>query len=201
MVALTAILSASGASAADDEPAVIDPLADGELSSGAELAGSVRALELTGSVRPLEPEVRRLEPEVRRLEPGVRELRTEEREGTATTVTISTDVLFAFDSAELTRAAHHAVEDVAARIAETDGDIKVVGHTDAIGSREYNQHLSEQRAAAVAGLLREQLGEDRTIAAAGRNFSDPLEPERVGEEDNPEGRARNRRVEITFEET
>lgn len=183
---VTAALPAA-AQTTDDEPSVIDPLADGEPPpSRADLAGSVRALELAGSVR--------------RLEPQVRELRTEERDGEQTTVTISADVLFEFDSADLNEPARRIVEDLAARIAASDGEVAVVGHTDAIGTQAYNQQLSEQRAEAVAGILRTFLDEDRRVTTEGRNFSEPVAPEQVGGEDSPEARARNRRVEVTFAE-
>lgn len=191
-----AAVAPATAQTAEEDPSVIDPLADGEPPpTRADLAGSVRALESSGSVRALE-----LPGSVRRLEPQVRELRTEEREGQQTTVTISADVLFAFDSAELSEPARRIVEDLAARIAATDGGVAVVGHTDAIGTREYNQQLSEQRAEAVAVVLRDSLDEAQRVTVEGRNFSEPVAPEQVGGEDNPEGRARNRRVEIIFDE-
>ncbi len=80
--------------------------------------------------------VRLLDPQVRRLDPEVRELRIEERAGDQTTVTISTDVLFAFDSAELTPSAVAVMDDLAARVAGAGvgGDVLVVGHTDGIGT-------------------------------------------------------------------
>jgi OmpA-OmpF porin, OOP family len=144
--------------------------------------------------------VRVLDPVVRSLEPVVRELQTEERTGTDTTVTISSDVLFAFDSAELADTAARVVGDLATRIASTDAGVTVVGHTDGVGTLEYNQDLSERRAVAVAEAIRAELGDGRTIATEGRNFSEPVAPETVGGGDDPAGRARNRRVEITFEE-
>jgi outer membrane protein OmpA-like peptidoglycan-associated protein len=156
-----------------------------------------------GTVRSLDLEVRDLDLDVRSLELQVRELRTEERAGARTTVTISTDVLFDFDSAELTPSAVAVVEDLAARIAGAGGaaDVLVVGHTDGIGSREYNQGLSERRAAAVAAVLGDRLGAGRNIITEGRNFSEPVAPETANGEDDPEARARNRRVEISFDET
>lgn len=192
--ALTTVPPAA-AQTSEEEPSVVDPLADGEPPpSSADLASSVRALQVSGSVSALE-----LSGSVRRLEPEVRELRTEEREGRRTTVTVNADVLFEFGSAQLNEPASRIVEGLAERIAATDSDVAVVGHTDAIGTRESNQQLSEQRAEAVAAVLRELLGGSRTVITEGRNFSEPVAPEQVGGEDNPEGRARNRRVEIIFE--
>lgn len=180
-----AVLTMAGPALAQDaEPTVTDPLEGQAPPSASDLQGSVRVLE----------------PVVRTLEPVVRDLQTEEQEGERTTVTISTDVLFAFDSAELTPTANEVVSDLAERIAATDSDVLVVGHTDGIGTREYNQRLSEQRAAAVAEVLRNQLDDRRDIATEGRNFSEPIAEETINGEDNPQGRARNRRVEISFEE-
>jgi OOP family OmpA-OmpF porin len=161
---------------------------------------SVPSEALAGSVRDLAPAVRDLVPRVRDLVPSVRELRTEEREGQRTTVTISADVLFDFDSADLTPAAQRVVDELVGRVRATDSAVLVVGHTDGIGTLAYNQDLSERRAAAVADRLRAGLGDGRTFTVEGRNFSQPIAPEMVNGEDSPEGRARNRRVEIAFDE-
>jgi outer membrane protein OmpA-like peptidoglycan-associated protein len=177
---------AAPAVAGETAPTVIDPFHGGTPPAG--------QVDLTGSVRPLELVVRR-------LEPAVRELRIEEQEGDRTTVTISTDVLFAFDSAKLTPAARDVVAELAGRIAGTDSDVAVVGHTDSIGTRRYNQRLSERRAEAVARVLRDRIDDGRTITTEGRNFSEPIAEETVNGEDDPEGRARNRRVEISFDES
>jgi OmpA-OmpF porin, OOP family len=176
---------ATPAGAEKTEPTVIDPFHGRTPPPG--------QVDLTGSVRPLELVVRQ-------LEPVVRELQIEERQGERTTVTISTDVLFAFDSAKLADAATDVVSELAGRIAATDSDVTVVGHTDGIGTRRYNQRLSEQRAEAVARVLRDRLDDGRAITTEGRNFSEPVAEETINGEDNPEGRARNRRVEISFDE-
>lgn len=186
-IAVAGALVAPAPAGAQDE-AVIDPLADGTAPPArSELAGSIRVLE----------------PTVRLLVPTVRELRTEARTGDQTTVTISTDVLLDFDSAELTPPAVAVIDDLAARIAGAGGagGVLVVGHTDGIGSLEYNQDLSERRAAAVATVLEGSLGAGRDITTEGRNFSEPVAPETVGGEDDPGGRAQNRRVEISFDES
>lgn len=179
------LLGVAGPALAQDSGATfVDPLEDGQVPADLDVAGSVRLLE----------------PSVYLLEPVVRELQTEEREGERTTVTISSDVLFDFDSADLTSSAEQVVSELAGRIAGTDSDVRVVGHTDSIGSRDYNQRLSERRAEAVADALEQELGDGRAIATEGRNFSEPIAAETVDGQDDPSGRARNRRVEITFDE-
>lgn len=80
--------------------------------------------------------------------------------------------------------------------AET-GPIKVIGHTDdtpLVGTRyTSNFALSADRAKAVAALLRRSLLQPDRITAEGKGADAPLEPN-----DTPEGRAKNRRIEIVI---
>jgi outer membrane protein OmpA-like peptidoglycan-associated protein len=121
-----------------------------------------------------------------------RDLAPETVEGDTTTMAVSADVLFAFASAELTERAERTIRDLAARI-DGDGPITVVGHTDSVGPDAVNQPLSEDRAAAVAAVLADELGDDREITTEGRGASDPA----VRETDD-ESAALNRRVEISY---
>jgi len=80
-------------------------------------------------------------------------------------------------------------------------DIPVVieGHTDSVGSEEYNLNLSQQRAEAVYDyLVQRNISSDR-LHKKGHAFFKPLAPN-VTEDgrDNPEGRAKNRRAEIQW---
>jgi OOP family OmpA-OmpF porin len=150
-----------------------------------------------GTVRILQPRVRVLDPTVRRLDPKVRSLRTETVDAAGTTVTISSDVLFDFDSADLTAAARKVVDDTAQRLRGTTGRLTVVGHTDGVGTPQYNQGLSEARARAVADQIRTAPGPARTVATSGRAATQPVAPEIVDGHDDPAGRALNRRVVIT----
>jgi len=80
-------------------------------------------------------------------------------------------------------------------------DIPVVieGHTDSIGSEEYNLNLSQQRAEAVYNYLVERNISSDRLHKKGHAFFKPLAPN-VTEDgrDNPEGRAKNRRAEIQW---
>lgn len=70
--------------------------------------------------------------------------------------------------------------------------VEIQGHTDNIGSDEYNQRLSEQRAWAVVNYLVQQMGVDPSrLIARGYGESMPK-----ASNDTPEGRALNRRVEF-----
>ena len=67
--------------------------------------------------------------------------------------------------------------------------------TDAKGSDDYNQTLSERRANAVLAALRER-GAAAQASARGLGETQPVAPNEVGGKDNPGGRQLNRRVEI-----
>lgn len=177
VAAVTAGALLAAASPADD---VYDPLADGEVPSASEIADSVE---------PLEPEVVPIE----LGEP--RSLREDRTDGERSTVVLSTDVLFAFDSAELSERAERIVTDLADELRGATGNVEVVGHTDSVGTDDYNQDLSERRAEAVADVLSTELGDGVEIVTGGRSFHEPVAEESEGD---PAAAARNRRVEITF---
>lgn len=113
-------------------------------------------------------------------------------------ITLGADVLFAFDSAELTAEATAAIDLVAQRLAEREpGTVTVVGHTDDQGDDAYNQDLSQQRAQAVADALGGQVdAQDYPLDVEGRGETEPL-VSGSSEED----RARNRRVVVTLVST
>jgi outer membrane protein OmpA-like peptidoglycan-associated protein len=69
--------------------------------------------------------------------------------------------------------------------------LQIEGHTDSVGSDEFNQRLSEQRADSVRDFLAEQGVPASSITARGFGKTEP-----VASNDTPEGRQRNRRVEI-----
>jgi outer membrane protein OmpA-like peptidoglycan-associated protein len=69
--------------------------------------------------------------------------------------------------------------------------LDVEGHTDSVGSDEYNQSLSEKRAEAVRAYLTQQGVPPDSISAAGFGKARP-----VATNDTAEGRQLNRRVEL-----
>ena len=102
------------------------------------------------------------------------------------------EVLFAFDSAELTEAARARLRDVGGRLQGADViEIKVQGHTDSVGSDAYNQGLSERRARSVADFLVAQGVPASKLSTEGFGESRP-----VADNATDAGRAQNRRVEI-----
>lgn len=107
-------------------------------------------------------------------------------------VTLSSEVNFAFDSSELTRQAEVTLDEVARRLREhTDVRVRIEGHTDSVGSAQYNQGLSERRADSVRDYLMSQGISGERIMAVGYGEQRP-----VATNDTDEGRALNRRVEI-----
>jgi outer membrane protein OmpA-like peptidoglycan-associated protein len=117
----------------------------------------------------------------------------------STIVELPSDTLFAFDKADLTPQALQTLPKVADLIRRAGaGDIVIAGHTDALGSDDYNLALSKRRAEAVRNwFVKEQIAPaDRfQIDAVGK--ARPIAPNAKADgSDNPAGRAQNRRVEI-----
>lgn len=111
-------------------------------------------------------------------------------------VELPSDVLFDFDKATLRPDGEASLVKTADLIASyPDAPLAVQGHSDGKGSQAYNLPLSERRARAVADWLKERTG--RTPEAKGYGELKPIEANtRADGSDNPEGRQRNRRVEI-----
>ena len=102
-------------------------------------------------------------------------------------------VNFAFDSADLTTDARITLDELASALRGPRLEGKsfiLAGHTDAVGTADYNQSLSERRAKAVRDYLVSpgQVSPDR-LKAEGWGFSRPMNA------DDPKA-AENRRVEV-----
>lgn len=103
-------------------------------------------------------------------------------------------VLFDFDKAEIRDSGEEKLKEVVNSLEKRhpDGEVAVRGYTDAIGSKDYNKELAEERAEAVADFIRENADvskEDITVLAKG-------EKNPVASNETAEGRQENRRVEI-----
>jgi outer membrane protein OmpA-like peptidoglycan-associated protein len=107
------------------------------------------------------------------------------------------DVLFKSGSYELLPGARERLAKVSGIVLAYPGlRLAVEGHTDSIGSDEYNRKLSEQRANAVRDYLIQQAIHTDAITAAGFGKGEP-----VASNDTPEGRQQNRRVELVVSGT
>ena len=90
-------------------------------------------------------------------------------------LTLSTDVLFDFNSATLKDSGKARLDQMIAEIKDADVDeIIAVGHADRIASEQYNQKLSEQRAQAVRDYLSSQGAKGRAITAEGKGELEPV---------------------------
>ncbi|MEQ9619177.1 MAG: OmpA family protein [Deltaproteobacteria bacterium] len=121
---------------------------------------------------------------------------------TEITIELSGDILFDFDKWDIREEAEPTLGNVA-EVINRYGDSKVIveGHTDSKGSDSYNQELSQKRADSVKSWL-VKFGEvdEARVTTEGRGESEPVAPNSDSDgSDNPEGRQKNRRVEITVE--
>lgn len=105
------------------------------------------------------------------------------------------DVLFEFGSDRLTSGAVATAREIASVVQDSPGrHIAVEGHTDSVGTLEYNQRLSEDRAHAVASqLVAEGISRGR-ISTRGYGETKP-----IASNGSDSGRQRNRRVEVIIE--
>lgn len=102
------------------------------------------------------------------------------------------NVLFAFNKYELKPEAREKLAKVSGiLLAYPDLKLQVEGYTDNIGSDEYNQKLSEERAGAVSDYLVAQGVQQGNITAQGYGKSDP-----IADNSAANGRAQNRRVQL-----
>jgi OOP family OmpA-OmpF porin len=118
---------------------------------------------------------------------------------TVTAASLGADAFFDFDRSELKPEGRARIEQLVRDMAQVNvQSVDIVGHTDSIGTEEYNQALSERRAQSTADYMADQ-GIDRgLIATRGMGELQPVAPNRNPDgSDNPEGRAQNRRVDIT----
>ena len=120
---------------------------------------------------------------------------------TETRIELPADILFDFDKADIRPAAAPALKQAAEIIRKgARGTVTVEGHTDSKGSAGYNQKLSERRSASVQKWLVEREGLRGTrFQSKGFGAARPVAPNTKPDgADDPEGRQKNRRVEIVF---
>jgi outer membrane protein OmpA-like peptidoglycan-associated protein len=113
-------------------------------------------------------------------------------------INLSADVLFDFDKWDLRPEAGPALEKVLAVLqGYPKAAVVIEGHTDGKGNDQYNQRLSERRAESVRAWLA-QHGSGAAITTRGWGKARPVAPNtKPNGTDDPEGRQKNRRVEIT----
>jgi len=117
-------------------------------------------------------------------------------------IELAADVLFDFDKADIRQDAASALHQVADIVRDKGKGraVRVEGHTDGKGSDAYNQKLSERRAQSVKQWLAQKEGLDGAkLAPQGFGARKPIAPNKKPDgSDDPEGRQKNRRVEIVL---
>ncbi len=117
------------------------------------------------------------------------------RNGNDITLNMPGNVTFQSNSSDLRPDFFKVLNSVALVLKEYDKTIlEVAGHTDNTGSAQYNQALSERRAASVAQYLTSQSVNSQRVITVGAGETHP-----VATNATPEGRQANRRVELTLE--
>jgi outer membrane protein OmpA-like peptidoglycan-associated protein len=116
------------------------------------------------------------------------------RMGDNITLNMPSNITFALNSSDLNGQFFSALDGVSLVLKEYDKTvIEVAGHTDSSGSDQYNQSLSERRAQAVAGYLSSHGVKSQRLITVGAGEGHP-----VASNDSEQGRAANRRVELTI---
>ncbi|RME68940.1 MAG: cell envelope biogenesis protein OmpA [Alphaproteobacteria bacterium] len=116
------------------------------------------------------------------------------RVGDNIVLNMPSNITFDVDRADVKPQFYDVLNSVALVLKEFEKTyIDVVGHTDSTGSDAYNQDLSMHRAAAVANYLIAQNVQGERFLIRGMGESAP-----IAANDTAEGRALNRRVEITL---
>jgi len=110
----------------------------------------------------------------------------------ASKVTFAADAFFDFDKYVLKPEGRAKLDDLVSKIKDVNLEVIIaVGHTDCIGTKEYNQKLSVRRAEAVKAYLVSKGIEKNRVYTEGKGKTQPIADNRTAE-----GRAKNRRVEI-----
>lgn len=112
-------------------------------------------------------------------------------------ITLSADTYFDFDKSNLKPEGKQAIQQLAQDLNSRGANVQkitVVGNTDSKGTDAYNQKLSERRAAAVGNYMIENGVPASLIEAYGNGERNP-----VADNATAEGRAQNRRVDISVD--
>lgn len=180
MVGFVVFVSASAGAASQAEPGTPEDLPE---PTSAQLSSSVHEW-VPNNVKQWDPEN------------SVTDLVTESEEGSDSVITLSSDILFEFGSSKIPDNAAKAVAKTLEGVPD-GAHVKIDGYTDSVGNDSANQKLSQKRAKAVADVV-EEARSDLHLSVEGHGKDDPVADNEKDGEDNPEGRAKNRRVEMTY---
>ena len=120
-------------------------------------------------------------------------------------IELAADVLFDFDKSTLRPTARDALKQAASIIRDNakHSTVRIDGYTDAKGSDPYNQRLSDRRAASVRNWFVTNEGlKGVKFVTKGFGAKNPVAPNTKPDgSDDPDGRQKNRRVEITVKKS
>lgn len=119
---------------------------------------------------------------------------TIERVGEGMVVTFASGLLYDFDSDAIRPEAATNLRNLAASLNHyPNTELLIVGHTDALGSTQYNQDLSARRATSASWYLSQQSVGATRMHASGRGELEPL-----ASNETEAGRQINRRIEVAI---
>jgi outer membrane protein OmpA-like peptidoglycan-associated protein len=183
--------TAQGAGIGAVAGAVIGQIAGRNAAAGAAIGGIAGAI--AGNVWSTKMEAQRQAMEQATQGTGVDVVRTPDNQ---LKLNIPNDISFATGSAAIKPELRTVLTQFAKGLTENPGTlVKVIGHTDNVGSDESNQRLSVARADSVRDFI-----DDRGVAKGRIEIVGRGEREPVASNDSAEGRAQNRRVEIFLRE-
>lgn len=110
------------------------------------------------------------------------------------TIVIQADALFDFDKSVVRPDGKRSIDAALSKLNGMDLEMVIAtGHTDSIGTKAYNQRLSERRAAAVKQYLETKGMSGSKITTIGKGETQPVATNKTAA-----GRQKNRRVDIEF---
>lgn len=116
-------------------------------------------------------------------------------------VTVVGDALFDFNKSDLRSDAEVTLAAAGPEISKAGGHkVTIIGHTDAVGGDAYNDRLSEARAKTVRDWLASHAFVPTSTAIKGMGERQPIAANTKPDgSDDPEGRQKNRRVEVDID--
>jgi len=184
--------------ALDEEEITIPPEAHQKAIEALKALGPERgSLKLTYKVLTIEGITKGLTARSENIQAALKDLGAEETE-TDYRIELPGDIIFDFDKWDIREDAEKTLTKVGEVISAYEHPVIIIGHTDSKGSESYNLELSKKRAESVKQWLIDQAGIDsKRIETIGRGENEPVAPNTNPDgSDNPEGRQKNRRVEI-----